>query len=96
MDANENVVKFKLSSRTLGERLLTRRRMLATGAAAGGAMLLNGSGAVAQDAQPPARDSAAVTTTRPADKAFDFEEKNPSRDNVPEARAPLPPVISLI
>ncbi len=38
MDTTENTVKFKLSDRSLAERLLTRRRMLSTGVAASAAM----------------------------------------------------------
>ena len=91
MDANENVVKFKLANRTLAQRLLTRRRALAAGAVAGGAMLLNGGRAVAQDAPPPAGREPATRPAAPPDAAFDFKETNPARDNSPQPQAPLPP-----
>ena len=92
MDTNENIVKFKLSNRTLAERLLTRRRALAAGAAAGGAMLLNASGrAVAQDAPQPAGRAPATGPAAPHDAAFDFKETNPARDNSPQPQALMPP-----
>src|SRR5918999_6149572 len=61
---------------------LSRRRMIVTGAAAlaGGAVLAHD--AFAQPTQP---------TTRGGDEAFEFEEKNPSRDNAPQPQTPLPP-----
>ncbi len=91
MDTTENTVKFKLSDRSLAERLLTRRRMLSTGVAASAAMgahalLVKANPAVAQEAPPSTRDS----RTRP-NEPFDSDETNPSRDNSPQPQAPLPP-----